>query len=302
MDIPKRSDAICIVTDSSCDLPQRLVDRFRIAVVPLVVSFGAESYLDEDISPDTFWAKAAEIGNPQTSQPSPGAFEEVFEALVERGKQVLCITLTGHHSGTAATARLAARRFGDAVRLFDSQSLSLGLGFQVLEAAGAAEAGWSIEEIIAWLEDARSRVRSIVVLDTLESLRRGGRADGFIGVLDRVTRVLNIKPIVGFVDGRLQLLGMARSIGRALERAMAMAEESVGPSADLPEPLEHLGIGHIRSSVKAEELADLLADRFAFPREQILVREAGVVLASHAGVGAMGLFVMPRTARQPKTQ
>ncbi len=301
MNTSKGSDEIRIVTDSSCDLPQRLVERFRIAVVPLVVSFGAESYLDKDLSPEEFWAKAADLGSPQTSQPSPGAFEEIFEALVERGKQVLCITLTGHHSGTAATARLAARRFGDAVTLFDSQSLSLGLGFQVLEAAVAAEAGSSVEEIVAWLEDARSRVRSIVVLDTLESLRRGGRADGFIGIVDRVTRVLNIKPIVGFVEGKLQLLGMGRSIGRALERAMSMAEESVGRAADVPAPLEHLGVGHIRSSGKAEELADRLAERFSFPREKILVREAGVVLASHAGVGAMGLFVMPRTARPSKT-
>ena len=278
--------AIRIVTDSSCDLPSRLIDRLRIAVVPLVVSFNAETYLDLDLSPDAFWEKAAELAAPQTSQPSPGAFEEVFEALVKQGKRVLCITLTGAHSGTAATARLAARRFGEAVQTFDSQSLSLGLGFQVLEAALAAEADCSMEQVLAWLEEMRVRIRGIMVLDTLENMRRGGRADAFITLVDRVARLLQVKPIVGFVDGRLQLLGISRSFSRGLQRAADMIEE-LGP-------LEHLAVSHVRSVRTAEELADRLSRRLDFPRENILVREAGAVVASHAGRGAMAVFAMPR--------
>lgn len=279
--------AIRIVTDSSCDLPRRLIDQLEIAVVSLVVSFNAETYLDLDLSPEAFWEKAAELAAPQTSQPSPGAFEEVFEALVKQGKRVLCITLTGEHSGTAATARLAARRFGEAVQTFDSQSLSLGLGFQVLEAALAAEAGCSMEEVLAWLKEMRLRTRGIMVLDTLENMRRGGRADRFITLVDRVARFLQVKPIVGFVDGRLQLLGIARSFARALQRTSDMIAE-LGP-------LEHLAVSHVRSIKKAEELADRLSQRFDFPREKILVREAGAVVASHAGLGAMAVFAMPKT-------
>lgn len=280
------SSVIRVVTDSSCDLPRRLIERFKIAVVPLVVSFNAETYLDLDLSPEAFWRKAAELAAPQTSQPSPGAFEEVFESLVEQGRRVLCVTLTGEHSGTADTARLAARRFGEAVQVFDSQSLSLGLGFQVLAAAQAAEAGCSMEEVVAWLEEIRSRIRGIMVLDTLENVRRGGRADKFIAVVDRMARILKIKPIVGFVDGRLQLLGMARSFGRALERTSDMVSE-LGS-------LEQLAVTHVRSVRRAEELADRLAERFGLPREKILVREAGAVVASHAGLGAMAVFAMPR--------
>ncbi len=284
-----RRDILRIVTDSSCDLPREILNRFKIAVVPLVVSFGTESYFDLELSPEAFWKKAAELTAPQTSQPSPGVFDEVFEGLVGRGKQVICVTLTGKHSGTADTARLAGRRFGEAVRIFDSHSLSLGVGFQVLGAAQAAAAGCSVDEVVSLLENLRSRVREMVVLDTLESVRRGGRADGFIRVVDRMTRMLRIKPIVGFQDGRLQLLGIARSFRSALDRVLDMVEE-VGA-------LEHLGVVHARNREKALELADRLAERTGFPRGEILVREAGAVVSSHAGSGAVGVFVMARGPR-----
>ncbi|MGD2176522.1 MAG: DegV family protein, partial [Anaerolineae bacterium] len=181
------------MTDSSCDLPRHLLERFNIAVVPLNVHFGVESYSDGDLPPEAFWEKAAHVGAaPKTSQPSVGAFEAVFAPLVVGGGSVLCLTLTGVHSGTFNAACLAAQRFGEAVRVFDSQSLSLGLGLQALEAARAAQAGRSMQEILTLLQDLRSRVHLTVVLDTLESIRRGGRADAFIAVADRMTQLLNI--------------------------------------------------------------------------------------------------------------
>jgi DegV family protein with EDD domain len=290
MDTAGRHTVIRIVTDSSCDLPGELLNRFKIAVVPLVVHLATESYFDLELSPQAFWKKVADGTAPQTSRPSPGAFEQIFERLVEQGKQVLCITLTGEHSGTTDTARLAAGRFGEAVRVFDSHSLSLGVGFQALVAAKAAEAGCSMEDIVALLEDMRSRVLTMIVLDTLENVRRGGRADRFIAVVDRMTRMLDIKPIVGFEEGRLQLLGVARSFRRALNRIVDTVEE-LGP-------LEYLAVAHTRNVERAEELADRLGERFGFPREKILVREAGAVVASHAGLGAIGVFAVPGPLRR----
>jgi len=290
MNRARHNEVIQIVTDSSCDLPRELLSCLKIVVVPLVVHFGTESYFDGELSPHAFWKKAAEGAAPQTSQPSPGAFEKVFEGLVAQGRKVLCITLTGKHSGTAETARLAAERFGAMVQVFDSQSLSLGVGLQAMAAAKAAEAGCSMEDIVALLEDLRSRVRTVVVLDTLENVRRGGRADGFIAIVDRMTRMLNIKPIVGFVEGHLQLFGVARSFRRALERVVEMVEE-LGP-------LEHLAVAHARNREKAEDMADRLAGRFGFPRARILVREAGAVVASHAGRGAIGVFAVPGPLRR----
>jgi len=284
----QHNSVIRIVTDSSCDLPRELLNRLKIVVVPLVVHFGTESYSDGELPPQAFWERAVEGPAPQTSRPSPGTFEEIFRGLVEQGKKVLCITLTGKHSGTAETAQLAAERFGETVQVFDSHSLSLGVGLQAMAAAKAAEAGRSIEDIVALLEDFRSRIRTVVVLDTLEYVRSGGRADGFIAIVDRMTRVLNIKPIVGFEEGRLQLFGVARSFRRALNRVVEMVEE-LGP-------LEHLAVAHTRNREEAEDLADRLAERFDFPRGRILIREAGAVVASHAGFGAIGVFAVPGPA------
>ena len=276
---------IGVVTDSSCDLPRRLVEQFKIAVVPLVVRFGIEVYRDGELSPEEFWEKSTEICPPHTSQPSVGTFEEAFGRLVAQGKQVLCLTITGKHSGTFNAARLAAQRFGEAVQVFDSHSLSLGLGVQTLAAVQAARAGRSMQEILTLLEDVRARMRLTIVLDTLENLRRGGRADGFIVIADRMARALNVKVIINVVEGQLRLMGAARSFRSALKRVMKQVEQ-LGP-------LEHLAVVHTRAQEMAEGMADRLAERFGFPRERVWVQETGAALASHAGTGVIGVLAVP---------
>ena len=285
-------DTIRIVTDSSCDLPLQVLRRFKIAVVPLMINLGDESYVDGALSAEAFWRRSAKVSEaPRTSQPSAGMFEQAFERIVCRGKQVLCVTITGKHTGTVETARLAARRFGEAVRVFDSHSLSLGLGFQLIEAAQASELGHSMEDIVALLQDVRSRVHAVVALDTLENVRRGGRADAFVAAIGRMTQLLNVKPIVNFVEGRVQLLGVARSFRRAVER-IAHTVEELGP-------LDHLAVVHARNAKVAEALAERVAERVRFPRDQVLVRETGAVVASHAGAGAVGIFAVSRGQRDP---
>jgi DegV family protein with EDD domain len=274
-----------IVTDSGCDLPRRLVERFKIVVAPLTVHFGSAVYEDGELSAEEFWQKAAGPHHPRTSQPSVGKFEQLFEGLVAQGKQVLCLTITSKHSGTFNAAHLAAQRFGQAVRVFDSLSLSLGLGLQALTAAQAAQAGGSMQEILALLEDMRARMRLMIVLDTLENLRRGGRADGFIAAVDRMTRALNIKVVINVVEGQLRLLGAARSFQRGLRRVLNLVE-GLGPP-------KHLAVVHTRSQQTAEGVADRLAERTGFSRERIWVRETGPALSSHAGAGVIGVLAVP---------
>ena len=283
---------IRVVIDSSCDLPPGLAAEFEIEVVPLVVHFGTDTYHDMELSAETFWAKAAGSYHPQTSQPPVGAFEEVFRRSVTRGNRVLCLTITGKHSGTFNAARLAAQRFGEATMVFDSLSLSLGLGLQGLAAAQATCAGRSIDELFALLKDLRARMRLIIILDTLEYLRQGGRADAFIAVARRMTRALNIKVIVNVVDGQLRLLGASRSFDSGLRRVLNLVEEMGS--------LEHLAVVHTRRSVDAEDMADRLADRTRVPRESILVREAGAALAAHAGPGVIGVVAVPASLIESK--
>ena len=279
---------ISIVTDSCCDLPPQLLQEFEVEVVPLVVRFGADIYYDGEFPMDEFWEKAAGPDRPQTSQPAVGVFEEIFERLVARGKQVLCLTVTGKHSGTFNAARVAAQRFGEAVTVFDSFSFSLGLGLQTLAAAQAARAGRSIREILALLEELRARMRFMIVLDTLENLRRGGRADGFISIADRMTRALNIKLIVNMVEGQLRPLGAARSLPGGVRRMLDRVERMGA--------MEHLAVIHTRRQEMAAKLAEQLAERFHFPQARIWVRETGAVLSTHAGPGAIAVLAVPLPA------
>jgi DegV family protein with EDD domain len=277
--------AIRIVTDSSCDLWPEEVEAFEIEVAPLVVHFGTKTYRDGELTVEEFWDKAAGPHPPHTSQPPVGVFDEIFERLVSRGAQVLCLTITGKHSGTFNAARLAAQRFGERVHVFDSLSLSMGLGLQAQAAARAARAGNSIQEILDLLKGVRERMRLTILLDTLENLRRGGRADAFIALADRMTRALNIKVLVDLSEGQLQLLGAARSFKRGLRRMLEQAEK-MGP-------LEQLAVLHTRSQEMAAEMADRLAERLGFSRERICVRETGAVLSAHAGKGVIAVLALP---------
>lgn len=284
------TEAVRVVTDSSCDLPRDVLERFRIAVVPLIVRFGTEEHRDGDLSADEYWERAAGPAHPQTSQPPVGVFEEMFARLVERGRRVLCLTVTSRHSGTFSTAQVAAQSFAGAVEVFDSQSLSLGLGLQALAAARAAQAGQSLQEILALVEDLRSRAQLAILLDTLENLRRGGRADGFISVIDRMTRALNVKPIINLVEGQLRLVSAARSFEGGVRRLLNLAGRL--------SPLEHLAVVHTRRQKKAEEVAEVLAEQTGFAREHIWVRETGPVLATHGGPGVIGVLAIPAAAGQ----
>ena len=274
-----------IVTDSSCDLPQHLIERFKIVVAPLVVRFGRDVYQDGELSPEEFWEKAAGPHRPYTSQPSVGMFEQFFENLIAQGKQVLCLTVTGKLSGTFNAASVAAQRFGEAVRVLDSLSMSMGLGLQVLAAARSACAGCSMEQIVAQVEDMRARMHIMILLESLENLRRGGRADALIAIVDRMTRALNIRPVIDVVDGQLRLMGAARSIQGGLRRMTDLVERL--------RPLENLAVVHTRRHDRAQDVAQRLAQLTGFPSERVWVRETGAVLSAHAGAGVIAILALP---------
>ena len=143
---------------------------------------------------------------------------EAFSGLVEQGRQVICLTVTNAHSGTFNAATQAAKSFGDAARVRDSGAFSLGLGLQALVGAQLAHAGSSMEETLAKLADTRERTRIVLVLDTLENLRRGGRANVPVTAVERMAKVLDIKRVINLVDGELRLMGAVRSFGRGLRR------------------------------------------------------------------------------------
>jgi len=270
-----------VVTDSAADVGAHLVRQLQISVVPLTVYFGRDAYLQTELSLDTFWKRVAAGEQAGTSQPSPGLYEQAFKRLVGLGHDVLCVTITGKHSGTYSSASTAARRFGERVRVVDSLSLSLAQGFQVLAAARAALDGVDLVHAAQLVEQMRTRTHLLILLDSIEHLQRGGRASALIPALSRVTRILHIKPILSTVDGVLRLHGLARSYERGLEKIRSDIEPL--------RPLERLAVMHTRCAGKAHQMADALARQLDCPRKGIPVAETGPVLGAHAGPGVIGV-------------
>ena len=168
-------NSVRIVADSGCDIPPDLAAKYEITIVPLMVRFGQETAWDTELTVDEFWARAARSTQPPgTAAPPPTAFQQVFQRLVDAGHDVICITLPANLSGVFNTAWVAAQDFGQRVRVFDSGSISVGMGLQVLSAARQALAGLSLDAVCRHLEGVRQRTSVIFVLDTVEWARRGG--------------------------------------------------------------------------------------------------------------------------------
>ncbi len=214
-----------VVTDSTSDLPHDIVEQYGITVVPLTVFFGEEALLDGvDIDPNSFYERlVSSSGLPRTSQPSAGMFRQVYERLGQETNEIVSIHLSSKLSGTlnsASFARDQVAHGGLHIELIDSYTVSLGLGLVVREAAAAAHAGASLEEVVAVARRAMDRVAVLVVVDTLEYLRRGGRigrASSFLG------SVLSIKPIVSIEDGEVVPVERVRTRRRAEERIFELA-------------------------------------------------------------------------------
>lgn len=274
-------DPIRIIVDSAADLTAQDRAEYGIDVVSQVVTQGSEAYEDASLTPDAFW-ELAKRGTPGTSQPPVGAFEEAYERWVSQGYRVLCITVTGRHSGTCNTAQLAGQRYGERVTVFDSLGISAGQGWLALVAAQMVRAHASLDQIVETLRSVRARTHTFILLDSLESLRRGGRAARLMPYVNRLMRAFDLKLIISFVDGELKLSSVVRSYSKGLERMKQEIQRLA--------PMERLAVIHTRRQAMAQQLADELAELLAFPRQQIMVMETRAALASHAGPGATGIF------------
>jgi DegV family protein with EDD domain len=277
--------ALRIVVDDGCEVPRDLVEKHRMGVVPLVVRFGEEVHDDGTITVDEFWTKAQTIAHPQTSQPSSGAFVKAFEKIVEAGDDVLCVTITSKHSGTFNSAWLASQQFPGKVTVFDSLFVSWGSGWLAIKAAEMAEAGEPLPTILERLQVYRENMQVPILLNTIEYIRRGGRADRFVPIVERLLRVFDIKPVITFIDGELKILSSVRSYEKGLCRILDIMAQRA--------PYQNLAVFHTRQPDAALAFADRLADRVGHPREDIYVTEVGPVLATHAGPQAMAAIGLP---------
>lgn len=271
--------SIRVVTDSSCDLPQSLVDALRIEIVPLTIRFGEEELVDrEELSTDEFWQRLEHSKLlPETAAPSAGAFEAKFRELLARGATgIVCINLSSHLSATMQAAQVAAAAVsGDiAVQVIDSQSASMGLGNLCLTAARRAADGDSLESIVQEVVNRRDRTKLFATLDTLEFLKRGGRVGNARALLGTV---LSIKPVVELRDGIVEEAGKVRTRSKALKLLAAKASEG---------KIEHLAVLS-GNAPDVDELLTMLEP--VFPRDDIITGIVGPVIGTHAGPRVIGV-------------
>jgi DegV family protein with EDD domain len=271
--------SIRVVTDSSCDLPQSLVDALRIEIVPLTIRFGGEEFVDrEELSTEEFWRRLETSKSlPETAAPSAGAFEQKFRELVGRGATgIVCINLSSHLSGTMQSAQVAAAAVSKdvPVQVIDSRSASMGLGNLVLTAARRAADHDSLESIVAEVVDRRDRTKLFASLDTLEFLKRGGRIGNARAMLGTV---LSIKPIVELRGGIVEESAKVRTRSKALKVLAQHAAEG---------RIEHLAVLHGQAP-DLDELLDLLDP--VFPRDEVISGVVGPVIGTHVGPRVIGV-------------
>ncbi len=275
---------VAVVTDSTAYLPAGVAAAHRIEVVPLHVQLGDRNCLDGvDLPPAEFAAWIAAPGRvAATSQPSPAAFHEAWARA--NADHVVSVHLSSGLSGTASAATVGASGFDGDVRVVDSLSAAMGLGFPVLAAAEAAEAGGSVDDVVAAAEDAVARTRTFFYVDTLDHLRRGGRIGAAAAL---VGTALSVKPLLHMREGRIEVLEKVRTAGRAIARLeeVVAAEAGSGPV--------DIAVHHLAAPDRAKVLAERL--RAAVPDvASLLESEVGAVVGAHTGPGMLAVVVHHR--------
>ncbi|HAL62691.1 MAG TPA: DegV family protein [Chloroflexi bacterium] len=272
---------IKIVTDSTADVPKPLLERYDIQVVPIPIQFGSETY-EEGITIDrpTFFQKIEEV-MPTSSQPAPGKLAEVYRKLAEEGHSILSLHITSKHSGTYQSALLAKSMVPEAdIEVFDTLSVSIGTGYQVLAAARAAEEGKSMEEILQLLEGIRSRMHIYLTPATLKYLQKSGRVGKLTGAL---ASLLSVKPIIKVEDGLLEAFQNVRTRGKSIDRLVELTAEAVGTT----QPVK-LAISHAQVDAEAEALRVRLERTFNC--EEMHVVDLACSLTVHGGPGVIGII------------
>ncbi len=272
---------IAFVTDSTCDLPSDLVTAHKIHVVPNILVIDGRSVEDnKEFTRQEFYTQLPDMATfPTTSTASVGTYQALYEQLFSAGyDQVLSIHCSNELSGIFNAVSTAAKSVSGQVIVIDSRQVSLGLGFQILEAVEAINQGVSPDSIAARLQQIRKRLRLVAMLDTLEYVRRSGRvswARASLGAL------LNLKPFVEVIDGNVLSVGEVRTRKKGIARLLEMMQS--------PKPLKRFAILHTNAEEDARRLLETLAPEVpTIP----LVVNVTTAIGAHVGPNGLGFVAL----------
>ncbi len=278
---------IKIVTDSTSDFPKSLAEELGVTVVPLNVHFADEVFIDGvTISQQEFLQKLTQASvMPRSSQPSPGAFKEVYESLAADGSTIISIHIGDKLSGTIQSARLAAEMLPDAdISIVDTRNATMGEGGLVYMAAEAAKAGRSKEEILALLNKLipAAAEGNIILVDTLEYLEKNGRIGKAASLLGSL---LSMKVLIR-IDEVIHPVGKERGRAKAVKSLVNYAVSKAGK-----DPMR-LFVAHVDAKDEADQIAAHLKQELNLVGDVVFM-EMGPVIATHTGPKTVGACWLP---------
>jgi DegV family protein with EDD domain len=281
-----RAERVGVVTDSTCDLPESLLEELHIGVVPVRVYFGSENYLDKvTLTPAEFYARFAVTDEaPKTSQPPPADFTQVYRNVAVHAASIVSIHLSSAVSGTYQAALVGARSVENTgFEHVDSRNVTVGLGLVVRAAAEAARAGQGAAEVARIAREASERVRIFIAVPTLEHLVRGGRVSPLKGL---IAKLLGLLPVLTLTpEGKAEPAAKARGYDAARRKMMELLFQAAGEGG-------RFGVAHADAADAADELARQIRARH--PESDVMIVEVGPALGAHGGPGAVAVAVLPQ--------
>jgi len=277
---------VAIVTDSTVAIPPSIVEQQKLTIIPLAVNWDGHTYLDGiDITPQEFYKRLKSSKSmPTTSQPSAGAFAQVYTKLLDEGYDILTMVISSKISGTWDSAIQGAEGLPkDRLVVLNSLQASMPLAIMAMMTSDAALKGATLLECKNLAMDISERIQTLFVVDTLEFLHRGGRigaASRFLGT------ALNLKPILKLQNGAISPLEKVRTFSKAIKRVFEIAEADLGKQGRV----EYLGVLSANSPKLSEEIVATAREHFKIKNE--IVSEISPVIGTHTGPGTVGLVYL----------
>ncbi len=271
---------IKIVTDSTADLPSALVKELGITVVSLYVRFGDETYRDGvDITGDEFYKRLlTDPIHPNTSQPTPQDFTNVYRGLCQQAAGIISIHISGKLSGTCSSA-LQAKEVVAAecpVEVIDSKTTSMALGLIVMAAVNIANTRASVKQVAEDIRQVVSDVQLLVIFDTLKYLAKGGRIGKAKSLLGSV---LNVKPLLTIKDGEFVPVTQVRSRSKGIDKLFEFAKDAAN--------VDDLVVIYSTTRDEADSLASRIGSTIKL--EKVRIARLGPVLGVHGGPGVLAI-------------
>lgn len=273
-----------IICDSLADVPENLVKRYDIEVIPLTIRINNVEYKDgQNLTNEEFYKLIKECKEiPKTSQATYVQFEEVFKKYLNQGKSILYISGSSKVTGTYQSAMITKNDLQGEIHIFDSLNLSYGCGAQVVTACEMNEEGKSIDEIIKKLEEIRDNILVLFAVDNLEYLKKGGRLSASKAVIGSM---LSIKPILQMQDGLVVNIDQARGHKKVISKMISMAKNYVKDDIEN----KRIGIAHGDNEIEFEKLKEAIKSELNF--NQMTETKIGPSIGSHTGAGTIGLCI-----------